>query len=70
LQGLEFEANAYLKTKDGEMYFGGINGFNSFYPGNIKINKFIPPVYITDFLVFNKKIRAGEANSPWKMISL
>lgn len=64
LQGLEFEANAYLKTKDGEMYFGGINGFNSFYPGNIKINKFIPPVYITDFLVFNKKITAGEANSP------
>lgn len=64
LQGLEFEANAYLKTKDGEMYFGGINGFNSFYPGNIKINKFIPPVYITDFQVFNKKITAGEANSP------
>ncbi|HEX9513979.1 MAG TPA: two-component regulator propeller domain-containing protein [Puia sp.] len=64
LQGLEFEANAYLKTKDGEMYFGGINGFNSFYPGNIKINKFIPPVYITDFQVFNKKIAVGKANSP------
>jgi len=64
LQGLEFEANAYLKTKDGEMYFGGIDGFNSFYPGNIKINKFIPPVYITDFQVFNKKITAGKANSP------
>lgn len=64
LQGLEFEANAYLKSKDGEMYFGGINGFNCFYPGNIKTNKFIPPVYITGFQVFNKKINAGEENSP------
>ncbi|HZE85600.1 MAG TPA: two-component regulator propeller domain-containing protein, partial [Puia sp.] len=64
LQGLEFEANAYLKTKDGEMYFGGIDGFNSFYPGNIKANPFIPPVYITGFQVFNKKINAGEKGSP------
>jgi ligand-binding sensor domain-containing protein/signal transduction histidine kinase/AraC-like DNA-binding protein len=64
LQGLEFEANAYLETKDGEMYFGGINGFNSFYPNNIKTNKFIPPVYITGFQLFNKKVTAGEENSP------
>jgi len=64
LQGLEFEANAYLKSKDGEMYFGGINGFNSFYPNNIKTNKFIPPVYITGFQLFNKKVNAGEENSP------
>ena len=64
LQGLEFEANAYLKTRDGEMYFGGINGFNSFYPGNIKTNKFIPPVYITGFQVFNKKMLPGDEHSP------
>ena len=66
LQGLEFEANAYLKTSDGQMYFGGVNGFNAFYPENIKTNTFIPPVYITDFQVFNKKIIAGEKNSPLK----
>jgi ligand-binding sensor domain-containing protein/signal transduction histidine kinase/DNA-binding response OmpR family regulator len=64
LQGLEFEANAYLKTKDGEMFFGGINGFNCFYPGDIKINKFIPPVYITGFQIFNKKIDPADPNSP------
>ncbi|HMH22211.1 MAG TPA: two-component regulator propeller domain-containing protein [Puia sp.] len=63
LQGLEFEANACLKSKDGEMYFGGIDGFNSFYPGNIKANPFIPPVYITGLQVFNKKINAGEEGS-------
>jgi ligand-binding sensor domain-containing protein/signal transduction histidine kinase/DNA-binding response OmpR family regulator len=64
LQGLEFEANASLKTKDGEMYFGGINGFNSFYPAAIRANAFIPPVYITGFQLFNQKVYAGEKNSP------
>jgi ligand-binding sensor domain-containing protein/signal transduction histidine kinase/DNA-binding response OmpR family regulator len=63
LQGLDFE-NACLKTKNGEMFFGGLNGFNSFYPYNILVNKFIPPVYITGFQIFNKNIIAGEKNSP------
>lgn len=64
LQGLEFEANAYLKTKDGEMYFGGVNGFNSFYPENIRNNPFIPPVYITSFQLFNQPVQPGDKGSP------
>lgn len=64
LQGVEFEANAFLKTKDGAMYFGGINGFNTFYPGNIIPNPFVPPVYITGFQVFNRKMNAGDEGSP------
>jgi ligand-binding sensor domain-containing protein/signal transduction histidine kinase/DNA-binding NarL/FixJ family response regulator len=66
LQGLEFEANAYLKTRTGQMFFGGINGFNSFYPENINVNKFVPPVYITDFQLFNQKVNPGEKDSPLK----
>lgn len=56
LQGLEFEANAYLQTKSGEMYFGGINGFNSFFPVQIRANNFLPPVYLTELQVFNHTI--------------
>lgn len=56
LQGLEFEANAYLQTKSGEMFFGGINGFNSFYPAQIRANNFLPPVYLTGLQVFNQTI--------------
>jgi len=56
LQGLEFEANAFLKTKDGQMFFGGVNGFNSFFPDQIRINRFVPPVRLTEFQIFNKKI--------------
>jgi signal transduction histidine kinase/CheY-like chemotaxis protein/ligand-binding sensor domain-containing protein len=66
LQNMEFEANSYMKAKDGEMFFGGIRGFNSFYPDDIKINKFVPPVYITDFQLFNKSIHPNDKNSSLK----
>ena len=64
LQGLEFEANSFLKTKEGQIYFGGVNGFNVFNAQNITTNTFILPVYITDFQVFNKKILIEEKGSP------
>jgi len=64
LQGMEFEANSYVKANDGEMYFGGERGFNSFYPDDIKNNKFVPPVYITDFQVFNKSVSPSDKQSP------
>jgi ligand-binding sensor domain-containing protein/signal transduction histidine kinase/DNA-binding response OmpR family regulator len=66
LQGLEFEAGAYMKTRDGEMYFGGINGVNRFYPKDIKVNHFMAPVYITGLQVFNKEIQPGDDKSPLK----
>ena len=64
LQGEEFEANACLKTRDGEMYFGGVNGFNSFYASNIRTNPYVPPVYITGFQLFNRKIGPAVQGSP------
>ena len=66
LQGLEFEANAYMKTKSGQILFGGVNGYNAFYPKDIELNSFIPPVYVTDFQIFNKHIVPGENGSPLK----
>ena len=64
LQGEEFEANACLKTRDGEMYFGGVNGFNSFYAASIGTNPYVPPVYITGFQLFNQKMSPGLQGSP------
>ena len=63
LQGMEFESNSVFKARDGELFFGGERGFNSFYPDEIKTNTFIPPVYITDFQVFNKPIMPGGKDS-------
>ena len=38
LQSNEFNGNAYFKNKDGEFFFGGINGFNILNPENIEKN--------------------------------
>jgi DNA-binding NtrC family response regulator/streptogramin lyase len=56
LQNNEFNGGAYFKSKSGEMFFGGIKGFNSFYPQNIKDNTFTPPIVITSFQKFNKEV--------------
>jgi signal transduction histidine kinase/ligand-binding sensor domain-containing protein/CheY-like chemotaxis protein len=60
LQGNEFTMKAFLKGKDGQIYFGGINGFNSFLPENIHSNGDIPPVYITNFKIFNRPVPIGK----------
>ncbi len=54
LQSNEFNQGAYFASKSGELFFGGVNGFNAFFSENIKENQFIPPVYITTFKVFDK----------------
>jgi signal transduction histidine kinase/ligand-binding sensor domain-containing protein len=64
LQGKVFNRWAYLKSSNGEMYFGGLNGFNVFFPDSIKENSFVPPVHLTDFLIFNKPVAIGEKGSP------
>ncbi|PUZ25933.1 hybrid sensor histidine kinase/response regulator [Chitinophaga parva] len=60
LQGKEFNENAALKTRAGELIFGGGNGFNLFYPDNIAANKQPPRVVFTDFQIFNSSVHAGE----------
>lgn len=62
LQSTEFSGGAYFKAKDGQMFFGGINGLNYFYPDSIHENNFIPPVVITSIEVLGKKIK-GEKDS-------
>ncbi|MDQ1350381.1 MAG: hypothetical protein QG657_682, partial [Acidobacteriota bacterium] len=59
LQGNEFSQGAYYKARDGEMFFGGANGFNSFFPSKIIDNPHIPPIVLTDFQVANKPLKIG-----------
>jgi signal transduction histidine kinase/ligand-binding sensor domain-containing protein len=56
LQGDQFYQQAFLRTRQGELYFGGYSGFNYFNPDSLKDNNFIPPVYITDFQIFSKPV--------------
>jgi ligand-binding sensor domain-containing protein/signal transduction histidine kinase/DNA-binding response OmpR family regulator len=47
LQSNQFNYRSSYKSSDGTFFFGGINGFNSFKPDNLKINEQVPPVRIT-----------------------
>ena len=68
LQGDEF-SESYFQGPDGEMFFGGSNGFNAFFPENIRDNPYVPPVVITSFKIFNKPVPIGARSVLTKAIS-
>ncbi|RYG02913.1 MAG: hybrid sensor histidine kinase/response regulator, partial [Chitinophagaceae bacterium] len=63
LQGLEFIVGACMKSKRGELFFGGTNGFNVFNPDSIKFNNYVPPVYVTALKINNSLVQPQDANS-------
>ncbi|MGD9345719.1 MAG: two-component regulator propeller domain-containing protein [Candidatus Aminicenantes bacterium] len=66
LQGEEFAVGAFYKSPGGEMFFGGNQGFNAFYPEKIIENPHIPPIVITDFQLFNVSI-GMHADHRWPL---
>ncbi len=60
LQSNEFQELAFLKRQNGEMFFGGVNGLNTFYPKKIKDNPYKAKAVITDFFISNKSVKRGE----------
>jgi ligand-binding sensor domain-containing protein/signal transduction histidine kinase len=59
LQSLEFNTNVYFKTAEGEMFFGGVNGFNTFFPDSVTDNPHVPRVVITGFKKFDQQFDFG-----------
>ncbi len=51
LQSNEFNSGAFYKTKNNDLLFGGINGFNIIQPNNIPFNNFRPSVNISSVRV-------------------
>ncbi len=47
LQGNVFYTRSGIRDRDGEMWFGGTRGLNSFFPREIVDNPYVPPVVIT-----------------------
>lgn len=60
LQGKLFNDNAALRTRAGELIFGGPFGFNIFRPEEIDQSNRKPKVILSDFQLFNKSIRPLE----------
>ncbi len=54
LQSNEFNRGAYYKSREGEMFFGGIEGYNCFFPQQIIQRKYMSPVVFTRLQIFEK----------------
>ncbi|MCP4217656.1 MAG: SpoIIE family protein phosphatase [bacterium] len=58
VQGSQF-TKAVCRSAEGEVFFGGYNGFNAFFPAMVKDNPYRPPLVITDFQVYNRHVKVG-----------
>jgi signal transduction histidine kinase/ligand-binding sensor domain-containing protein/ActR/RegA family two-component response regulator len=61
LQENEFTPNCIFEDrKTGEIYAGGINGYNQFHPEEIESNSVPPVTKIVNLRIFNKIVNVGE----------
>jgi signal transduction histidine kinase/CheY-like chemotaxis protein/ligand-binding sensor domain-containing protein len=63
LQGDEFKQHSALKSNTGAFYFGGVNGFNSFFPNQVFETSYNPPLVFTNFQVYNKTAEVAKNSS-------
>ncbi|GAB3925601.1 hybrid sensor histidine kinase/response regulator [Larkinella terrae] len=72
LQKSPFNRMSVFKGHRGELFFGGISGLNSFFPDSLRDNPFIPAVFITKMLVFDKPvlIRSNKMTLSYKKSSV
>ncbi|WP_282611108.1 hybrid sensor histidine kinase/response regulator [Pelagibius sp. Alg239-R121] len=61
LQGKVFRYRAGYASPQGEFYFGGLSGFNSFFPAKVVDNPNPPQVVFTDFQVNNKDVSVSAS---------
>ncbi len=61
----EFNSNAFFKSKKGgELFFGGINGYNYFSPANLTKSSDNLQVIITKFKLDKNWLKPGDKDSP------
>jgi len=61
LQDNEFSEDAYGKnTRTGELFFGGNNGLNTFFPDQIKDNPYPPKMVFTGLKIHNKSVEVHQ----------
>ncbi|HEY3372051.1 MAG TPA: two-component regulator propeller domain-containing protein [Prolixibacteraceae bacterium] len=63
IQGETFKVNSYFISNDGEMFFGGDNGFTRFYPHNIRLNPIPPQIGFTNLRILNRMVNIGDTIS-------
>jgi signal transduction histidine kinase/ligand-binding sensor domain-containing protein len=70
LQCNEFNAGAYHRSRSGEMFFGGVRGFSSFYPAWVQENPYAPPVVLTSITQAGSTLQPGRAVESLETVTL
>ncbi len=70
LQSNEFNTNAYLLHTDGEMWFGGLHGFNAFYPADIKDDTVPAPVQLIAMNVNDEPYYGADLSDEAALVKL
>ncbi|MCM5529339.1 two-component regulator propeller domain-containing protein [Parasegetibacter sp. NRK P23] len=70
LQAGAFTRGAGIMMPDGALFFGGQNGFNYFNPANLKTNRNVPEVVLTDLKVDNRSVSPSPKGPIEKSILL
>jgi signal transduction histidine kinase/ligand-binding sensor domain-containing protein/DNA-binding response OmpR family regulator len=63
LQSNEFNSGAAFRSASGELFFGGIYGFNHLWPQDVRDNPHRPEVVITGLRRLNRREAVGDSGS-------
>jgi signal transduction histidine kinase/ligand-binding sensor domain-containing protein/CheY-like chemotaxis protein/HPt (histidine-containing phosphotransfer) domain-containing protein len=61
LQSKDFNSSAFFQSKEGRIFFGGSNGFNTFISNNVPMNLHKPRLVLTEFNRMNESIPIHRA---------
>ena len=70
LQDNLFNRGAVAQAADGELFFGGHHGYNSFYKSPSAGDAFAPPVVLTDVKVFGRSWSELSSDERWDISAL
>ncbi len=60
LESHSFIRNACRRTRDGELFFGGVTSLTSFFPEQVRDSPHRPPVVLTSLKVFDRELALGQ----------
>jgi len=70
VQNSNFVHGSGLRLTDGELLFGGLQGFNYFYPSRLTVNRNVPAVVLTDLQIANKSVSPGKGSPIQDQVSV
>lgn len=63
LQDNEFNTQAFFKTTEGELLFGGVNGMNRFFPEALRPDTASPAIFIVGLEINHQPVKPGSQGS-------